>query len=86
MGRCLGRKGAVGTEHSLKWAGQRIKEGLGVLRTTPSKFPNALRLVPHTSSGCGWASAVPEDFLRDFSPQTKVLRTWLKIPPVVALQ
>ena len=67
MRRCLGRKGAVGTEHSLKWAGQRVMEGLGVLRTTPVKSPTLCVLVPHPSEAdAERASSVSMDFLRDF--------------------
>jgi len=58
-----------------------------VLRTTPVNFPT-LRVFSFTplEVDAERASSISADFLRDFSPQTKVLRTWLKIPPVLTLK
>ncbi len=63
MRTCLGRKGAVGTEHSLKWAGQRVMEGLGVLWTFTLNL--TLRVsVPHPSEAdAERASSVSADSL-----------------------
>ena len=71
MRGCLGWKGAIGTEHSLKWAGQwaRVdRSPLDIRKPLRAFLVTTLRVSSstHLEVDAERASSISADFLRDF--------------------